>query len=1000
MTTIDNLHGQPGDGNGQYSGSLLPSIRQSADLVTRIRQDLEKIDSLMGSIRQKAGGGGPFGGSTGAGSHSNGMPRAIFGGSGGGLQQDIIDSYAVAGSLGGGAAGGGGGAGGHSNGMPRPAYSGAPLPIVPLGNPGGGQPGYPTWMKDLAIRGGQGAYQSLTARTGQFYTDDLVWNRMRMSANFGGGVPGYSNSTSFQDAALPHQLANAYGAGSFGTSDITGGVAGLLNSGVSAKTMLGKDFSSNLTGASMLTGLGIQATAGIESSMLSNSNGLYMGRVAGIRMRDNNGQPLPLGQTLSDVFRATGGRGIGNVGASLTNFGSLSQNLKGFLGVDQATVTQLGPLFQYAAQHPELGDINLDPKSQWGKSFIHDSGSSDKALTDLMKRGKGNSLVDASNAYGTRQGMDAANTAAASLATQFSHLEDVMKGFTGTITGAGGFFGALANKPDGSSSVMGNIATNLPNDLIQAMFLKKLAGVGGTQSGSVMSSRSALGNILSSRSLKLGLGAMGTAMATGLTADLLASHGHKTAAKVVGGLGGAASSALTGAALGSMIGPEGTIGGAVIGGVVGGIGGLLGGLGMGAAGDNAPSQNGTVVGGGGVGSILNFAQTELGTPYSWGGGSVAGPSRGIKQGASTVGFDCSSFVQFVFGHFGINLPRTTFEQVKYGKPVSPQNAAPGDLLFFGSATAPDHVAIYMGNGKIIEAPHTGAAIRIRACSPSAAATIRRVVNGSGYSAAGVPTGNGGTVGISGALSAISSARSAATQLHSGLDPSSALSGLLGGGSSPLVSSASATGDGGAGSGGGAPASGSETYRDLVSLARGAGFNDNYAPIMAAIALAESSGNPRSHNTNRSTGDNSYGLWQINMLGSMGPGRAREFGIKNYDELLNPQTNAHAAYDIWRDQGFNAWSTYKSGAYKKYLAGHDKGGTVTEDHLAVVHKGEEILPANGAAQSYRSRGGQGGGKTVILNVYPANCSHPDAVRLVQMVKRELDHDKELTNVSVG
>ncbi len=106
--------------------------------------------------------------------------------------------------------------------------------------------------------------------------------------------------------------------------------------------------------------------------------------------------------------------------------------------------------------------------------------------------------------------------------------------------------------------------------------------------------------------------------------------------------------------------------------------------------------------------------------------------------------------------------------------------------------------------------------------------------------------------------------------------------------------------------------------NLVSLARSAGFTGNNAAIMAAIAMAESGGRSSAHNNNARTGDNSYGLWQINMLGGMGPERRRAFGIGSNEALFDPAVNANAARQVFQSQGFGAWSVYRSGAYKQYL----------------------------------------------------------------------------------
>lgn len=100
--------------------------------------------------------------------------------------------------------------------------------------------------------------------------------------------------------------------------------------------------------------------------------------------------------------------------------------------------------------------------------------------------------------------------------------------------------------------------------------------------------------------------------------------------------------------------------------------------------------------------IVKFAEQYLGTPYVWGGNSL------------TQGVDCSGLVQQVYKNFGINLPRTTYDQITQGKSISMNNLQAGDLLFFHteSADQPDHVGIYIGNGKFIEAPRPGKGVQI------------------------------------------------------------------------------------------------------------------------------------------------------------------------------------------------------------------------------------------------------------------------------------------------
>lgn len=106
--------------------------------------------------------------------------------------------------------------------------------------------------------------------------------------------------------------------------------------------------------------------------------------------------------------------------------------------------------------------------------------------------------------------------------------------------------------------------------------------------------------------------------------------------------------------------------------------------------------------------------------------------------------------------------------------------------------------------------------------------------------------------------------------------------------------------------------------NLARLAQSAGFSRQEIPVMVAIAMAESGGRATAHNDNRNTGDDSYGLWQINMIDDLGPERRRQFGISTNQSLFDPGTNARAARAVKNSQGFGAWSVYRNGAYRSYL----------------------------------------------------------------------------------
>jgi cell wall-associated NlpC family hydrolase len=121
--------------------------------------------------------------------------------------------------------------------------------------------------------------------------------------------------------------------------------------------------------------------------------------------------------------------------------------------------------------------------------------------------------------------------------------------------------------------------------------------------------------------------------------------------------------------------------------------------------------------GSGLGSVAATAALKwLGTPYSWGGDDAGGPTRGIQQGANTVGFDCSGLVTYAWGRAGVRLAHYATSQWASGPHPSRSELRPGDLVFFArnpsNPSTIHHVGIYIGDGRMIEAPFTGARVRI------------------------------------------------------------------------------------------------------------------------------------------------------------------------------------------------------------------------------------------------------------------------------------------------
>lgn len=109
-----------------------------------------------------------------------------------------------------------------------------------------------------------------------------------------------------------------------------------------------------------------------------------------------------------------------------------------------------------------------------------------------------------------------------------------------------------------------------------------------------------------------------------------------------------------------------------------------------------------------VQTAIRWALGQLGTPYQWGGSCTD------SHGSDPMGrCDCSSLMQQSYKAAGIALSRTTYTQVKEGKPVSVDALQPGDLVFTeGTAEVPEHVGMVVGQGLIVNAPHTGDVVRL------------------------------------------------------------------------------------------------------------------------------------------------------------------------------------------------------------------------------------------------------------------------------------------------
>lgn len=121
--------------------------------------------------------------------------------------------------------------------------------------------------------------------------------------------------------------------------------------------------------------------------------------------------------------------------------------------------------------------------------------------------------------------------------------------------------------------------------------------------------------------------------------------------------------------------------------------------------------NGTDGGRSGSGqAVVEYASRFIGNPYVWGGTSL------------THGADCSGFVQSVYKHFGIQLPRTSSQMRSAGRAVSYSNARPGDVICYNG-----HVGIYKGNGQIVNAINRARGIGILSATYANIITVRRLL---------------------------------------------------------------------------------------------------------------------------------------------------------------------------------------------------------------------------------------------------------------------------------
>ena len=530
-----------------------------------------------------------------------------------------------------------------------------------------------------------------------------------------GNVMQSGSSTGTMDAANAMSLGQASG--------ITPGLA-------SYKSMMGGVAEmSNLVPGMGLAG-GMQANIGLQQGKTVNAL-----RMAGINVRDSNGNP----RSAADIFKefysqavASSGKGRGpskeELAQSMLPGNAMSNMLDQFFGAN----TELRQSMQ-----------NAGMQMAGGNELTKAGGVASGAITDAMasQTGKYASQYDAlSAATGPlTKGFTEANTILIKANEQLAHLytnsklaQDTLKQLAKVDTLAADKLGQAGMQ------ALGLVGSLLAQGLAMfaAMRMASAASgalglaAGGAGAVATGGGIAALGGLAGWGAAKLG-NDLGKAI-------------HASSAVTKGGsmLAAAGAGAATGTAIGAIGGPIGMGAGAVIGTIGGLIGGWFGSGGSGNGGGalthlplgygtvNATSTGYNAAGG----SAASLAAAQIGTPYSWGGGNQAGATIGIEQGRNTVGFDCSGLMVYVFAKLGVNLPRTSQDQQRCGVRIKPRDAQPGDMLFWGEPA--HHVALYIGNGKMIQAPHTGADVEMVSVDLGGVTSAARVLSGNGNPASG------------------------------------------------------------------------------------------------------------------------------------------------------------------------------------------------------------------------------------------------------------------------
>jgi cell wall-associated NlpC family hydrolase len=688
------------------------------------------------------------------------------------------------------------------------------------------------------------------------------------------------------------------------------------------------------------------AAAANAAQQTYSARSLLMSQALGLRPTIGmGGTKTSMGDIAQSIYQQTFGNkniSIPQFNAATTQGGSLAVNLQYMgqqMGWDQSTTTMYQNYLQgmVAAQNNGMSRKDYDTLSQAAAN--NDKG----AIAKLTKTtGLGASMFENQRSLNATR-LTRQEDILESLAPAFNDATKSVQNFSNALTtflkqthldqaiGAGAGFGsAISGGLGGFSNAFGAAGG--------VMTAARLFGLGGGASGGLGGLFSKVGGLFGGGGAAGGLGSQGANGVYNITT--LGAGGTSTLAKAGRILGPVGEALLSKSILDKGLGnkntltnqlndPNSFLGKKIIPRTTTTDGKNGGGTNSNSAGGSSPANGATNGTGATASQIIHFAETQLGVPYVWGGTT---PGKGL---------DCSGLTQWAFGQAGVKIPRVADAQQSASTRVPLTNLQPGDLLFKGEPA--HHVALNIGNGQLIEAPHSGLNVRIRSFNPSEFTNAGRVVGAVGNTSSLLNNNSSGNTNTlnnqqartGGDIGNIGAGYSERSTILSALSGSLAsLPASSGSKSTGATSGTDQLGTTPTGNGGNDKASLQAYAKQLLSKY---GWGSQWSSF-DALVMSESGWDYKA--TNPSSG--AYGIPQ-----SLPPSKLSSAGS---DWQTSGDTQLRWMMDYVKSRygsPDNAWSFHQKNNW--YASG---AWSIDQDQAAQVHKGEMILPAK-QAETVRS-----------------------------------------------